>query len=125
MLSRDAGRRKKQRGRHDIGAPTGPFPYGPLFSPARGGKSRRFDWDLFRGLMALALRDSKAEVISTKVLSLCKDELPWPQNTGLCWEKGGKKKVGKERVVCTTISASAPRKSGPENVCKSPQIFLC
>lgn len=37
--------------------------------------------------MALALRDSKAEGISMKVLSLCKDELPWPQDSGLCWGK--------------------------------------
>lgn len=65
---------------HDIDAPTGPFP----FFTTRGGKSRRFGWDLFRGLMALALRDSKAEEIS---MSLCKDELPWRQIADLSWEE--------------------------------------
>lgn len=69
--------------------------------------------------MALALRDSKAEGISMKVLSLCKDELPWRQGTGLPWGRN----IGKESI--SIICASAPRKLELKGVCdKFHQVFL-
>lgn len=122
------GEQKAKKARlesHDIDAPTGPFPYGPPSLQHVAEKAGDSTGICFVDLVALALRDSKAEGISMKVLSLCKDELPWPQDSGLCWRK--KIKIGKEVRVLELFAPPVLRGNrDPKTftIHKLPQIFF-